>query len=77
VPDMRTRALRVYVHAYDDQSWSVAVVSEVWAYSAPVSAEMVSSTWGTLATVKARMGDAMDYVIRLERERLAGEAVPA
>lgn len=73
---MKTQAMRVTVHAYDDDSWMVALVRDTFERGALVQSDLVSIRWGTIERVWEVVAEGVQDVVELECQRLGIEVPP-
>lgn len=73
---MKTRALRVTIHAYDDGAWMSALVRDTFEQGALVHSDLVSTRWGTIDTIRALVDQAVTDVIEEECQRLGIDPPP-
>lgn len=76
VGSMKTRALRVTIHAYDDESWMVALVRDTFERGEMVQSDLLSVRWGRVDTIQALVAEAVQDLIEVECERLEIDPPP-
>lgn len=73
---MKTAALRVTIHAYDDSAWMSALVRDTFERGALVQSDLVSVRWGTIETIRGLVDEAVEDLIAAECERLQIDPPP-
>lgn len=68
--NMRTRALRVTVGAYDKDAWHTSIVQDTYDRGVLINSECLDMRWGTLASVRSHVQRALDVLITDEIERV-------
>jgi hypothetical protein len=76
VGDMKTQALRVTIHAYDDGAWMTALVRDTFERGALVQSDLVSTRWGDIERVWEQVAEGVQDVVELECQRLGIDVPP-
>ncbi|HEY5849938.1 MAG TPA: hypothetical protein VIT62_04115 [Lysobacter sp.] len=64
------------IHAYDDESWMVALVRDTFDRGEMVQSDLLSVRWGKVDTIQGLVTEAVQDLIEVECERLEIDPPP-